>query len=159
MNQIQQVQVVYATDKGYNNLNDKPSTEAKQTAIVAAVTNLQAEYSPVSGTLVSTQSLYCPISKAGLVIFTLHASALAGHNCAFIASINSTNGIDGDWFAIAAKRTNATSSTTYEATTGILAAQPGYAWTAICNGYTFVKVTCSAHTSGTANWKIKPAMC
>jgi hypothetical protein len=81
-------------------------------------------------------------------------SAVAGHNGSFEGSLNSTNGTDGNWFAIQAVRSNAN---TVETATGALAATPAYAWECSVNGLNWFRVRATAHTSGAAEWIIQPA--
>jgi hypothetical protein len=81
-------------------------------------------------------------------------SAVAGHNCTFEGSLNSTNGTDGNWFTIQAVRSNAN---TIETATGALAATPAYAWECSVNGLNWFRVRATAHTSGSADWIIQPA--
>jgi hypothetical protein len=81
-------------------------------------------------------------------------SAVAGHNCTFEVSTNSTNGSDGTWYAIHAVRSNAN---TIETSTGVLAATPAYGWEASVNGWNWFRVRATAHTSGAAEWTLQPA--
>lgn len=86
----------------------------------------------------------------------LHCSGtFAAANCAFEASLNSTNGTDGNWFTVQAVRTNAN---TIETTTGSLSAAPAYAWGMSVAGYRFVRVRCTAITSGTQIWALMPGV-
>ena len=81
-------------------------------------------------------------------------SAVAGHNCTFEVSNNTTNGTDGAWYGMQAIRSNAN---TVELTTGALAATPAYGWELSVNGWDAFRVRANAHTSGSAEWTIKPA--
>lgn len=74
----------------------------------------------------------------------------AGMNCTFEGSLDSTNGTDGTWFTIQAVRSNAN---TVETTTGALSASPVYAWEMSVNALAYVRVRCTARTSGTQNWR------
>lgn len=80
--------------------------------------------------------------------------SMAGHNCTFEGSLNSTNGTDGNWFTIQAVRSNAN---TIETATGALSAAPVYGWELSVNGLNWFRVRATAHTSGTAEWSIQPA--
>lgn len=102
----------------------------------------------------SGQTVFANISRQSNVTLHMVATTLAGHNVTFEASVDSTNGTDGAWFAIQMVRTNAN---TIELTSGALAATPAYAWEGSVNGYNWVRVRATAHTSGTATWKIQPA--
>lgn len=109
-------------------------------AAVAAVTgNITA----VAGTLAAD------VASASNV--TMHVTGtFAGHNCTFEASIDGGT----TWFGVQAVRTNAN---TIEATTGVLGAAPAYAWKLSVNSFTNVRVRATAHTSGTAAWRIQPS--
>jgi hypothetical protein len=102
----------------------------------------------------SAQTVFANVSRQSNVTLHMVAASLVGHNSTFEASIDSTNGTDGAWFAIQFVRTNAN---TIELATGVLAATPAYAWEGSVNGYNWVRVRATAHTSGTATWKIQPA--
>lgn len=75
-------------------------------------------------------------------------------NCTFEGSLNSTNGVDGNWFAIQAVRSNAN---TVETTTGNLSAAPAYGWEMSVNGLKWFRVRATAFTSGTQTWVLQPA--
>lgn len=75
-------------------------------------------------------------------------------NCAFEGSLNSTNGVDGNWFSIQAIRSNAN---TIETTTGNLSAAPAYGWELSVNGLKWFRVRATAFTSGTQTWVLQPA--
>jgi hypothetical protein len=64
-------------------------------------------------------------------------------------STDSTNGVDGTWMALGLGATNATNMYTQTANTGALTAQPGSGWVARVVPFTWVRVRCSAWTSGT----------
>lgn len=102
----------------------------------------------------NAQTVFANISRQSNVTLHMVATGLSGHNVTFEASVDSTNGTDGAWFAIQMVRTNAN---TIELTSGVLAATPAYAWEGSVNGYNWVRVRATAHTAGTATWKIQPA--
>lgn len=70
-------------------------------------------------------------------------------NVTFEGSLNSTNGTDGNWFAIQAVRTNAN---TVETATGNLSAAPAYGWEFSVNALKWFRVRATAYTSGTQSW-------
>jgi hypothetical protein len=110
-------------------------------------------YDIVTGNITANaQTVFCRVDRASNVMLHMVAASLVGHNSTFEGSIDSTNGTDGAWFGIQAVRTNAN---TIETTTGVLAATPAYAWEASVNGLSFVRVRATAHTSGTATWKVQ----
>ena len=117
-----------------------PTTAVTTPAAIAAVTgNITA----VAGTLAAD------VASASNV--TMHVTGtFAGHNCTFEASIDGGT----TWFGVQAVRTNAN---TIEATTGVLGAAPAYAWELSVNSFTNVRVRATAHTSGTAAWRIQPS--
>jgi hypothetical protein len=77
----------------------------------------------------------------------------AGINCTFEGSLNSTNGTNGNWFAVQAIRSNAN---TIELTTGVLGAAPAYAWELSVNALKYFRVRCTARVSGTQAWTFIP---
>ena len=102
----------------------------------------------VNGT---AQSTVVDTSRASNI--TVHikggATAGAGGNFIFEASLDSTNGIDGTWFTIQAVRTDANTIAT---TTGVLALAINtgnpYAWELSVNAYQWTRVRSTAYTSG-----------
>lgn len=137
-----------SADGDYTTLNMDESGRLK----VAA----QPGLSPlVTGAITANaQTVFANISRQSNVTLHMVATGLSGHNVTFEASVDSTNGTDGAWFAIQMVRTNAN---TIELTSGVLAATPAYAWEGSVNGYNWVRVRATAHTAGTATWKIQPA--
>lgn len=114
---------------------------------------LPKAYAPVTGTITANgQIVACDCTTASNVIVTMIATTLVGHNATFEVSLNSTNGTDGNWFAIQAVRSNAN---TIEGTTGVLAATPVYAWELSVNGYNWLRVRATAHTSGSAAYRMQ----
>ena len=81
------------------------------------------------------------------------AGTFAGANCTFEGSLNSTNGTDGNWFAVQAIRSNAN---TIETTTGVLGAAPAYAWELSVNALRYFRIRATAWTSGTQVWTMIP---
>jgi hypothetical protein len=110
-------------------------------------------YDLVTGAITANaQTVFCRVDRASNVMLHMVATTLVGHNATFEGSLDSTNGVDGAWFGIQVVRTNAN---TIETATGALAATPAYAWEASVNGLAFVRVRATAHTGGTALWKIQ----
>lgn len=81
------------------------------------------------------------------------AGAFAAVNVVFEGSLNSTNGLDGNWFAVQAVRSNAN---TIELTTGNLSAASAYAWELSVNALKYFRVRATAWTSGTQVWTFVP---
>lgn len=112
-----------------------------------------ASYALVSGNITASgQIVACDVSRASNVVAMMNTASLAGHNCTFEGSLDSTDGTDGTWFALQAVRSNAN---TIENTTGVLAATPAYSWELSVNACSYFRVRATAHTSGTATWKIQ----
>jgi hypothetical protein len=113
-----------------------------------------ASYPIVTGSITANaQTVFASVARISNVVAHMVATSLVGHNCTFEASIDSTDGSNGAWFAIQALRSNAN---VIDLTTGVLAATPVYAWELSVNAYSYVRVRATAHTSGTALWKFQP---
>jgi len=97
----------------------------------------------------SAQNVSADVSRTSNITVYV-TGTFAGHNCTFEGSIDSGT----SWFAVQAIRTNAN---TIELVTGALSAAPAYAWELSVNGLTNFRVRATAHTSGTAVWRIQPA--
>lgn len=74
-------------------------------------------------------------------------------NVTFEGSLNSTNGIDGNWFTVQAVRSNAN---TIETATGNLSAAPAYAWELSVNALKYFRIRATAFTSGNQVWTFIP---
>jgi hypothetical protein len=109
----------------------------------------------VSGSIsASGQAVAIDVNRVGSLNIGMTATALVGHNAAFEYSLNSTDGVNGTWYAVQAVRSNAN---TIETSTGVLAATPAYGWEISCNGYAWLRIRATAHTSGSALYVLKPA--
>lgn len=129
------------TDEGGRlKVSSKPATYADITGDITAV---QATIgTPVVGGTVSGD-----VSRASnLMVFC--TGTFAGINCTFEGSIETAG--DTNWFAVQAVRSNAN---TIELTTGVLGAQPAYAWELSVNALKRFRVRCTARTSGTQSWR------
>jgi len=117
------------------------------------VVSQPASYTATTGTITANgQTVFVNCSRfSNLVIYC--TGTFSTVNVTFEASINSTNGTDGNWFAVQAARTN---SNTVELTTGNLSAAPAYAWELSVNAYAFFRVRATAYTSGTQTWTFEP---
>lgn len=112
-----------------------------------------AGYPLSTGTITSATSAV-PVNVARVSnVMVYVAGTFAGVNFTFEGSLNSTNGTDGNWFAIQAVRTNAN---TIETTSGVIAAAPAYGWELSVNGLNWFRVRATAWTSGTAAVQIQP---
>ncbi len=112
-------------------------------------------YPLVTGAITANgQSVFCNCSRGSNIVVHMVAASLVGHNVTFEASIDSTDGSNGNWFGIQAIRTNAN---TIELATGVLASTPAYGWELSVNGFKYIRVRATAHTSGTATWNFQQA--
>lgn len=112
-----------------------------------------AFYPLTTGNITSATSAV-PLNVARISnVMVYVAGTFAGVNFTFEGSLNSTNGTDGNWFAIQAVRSNAN---TIETTSGVLAAAPAYGWELSVNGLNWFRVRATAWTSGTAGIQIQP---
>lgn len=113
--------------------------------VTGSITTIQ----PVIGTPVAGGTVEADVSRASnLNIFC--SGTFSTVNCTFEGSLETTG--DTNWFAIQGVRTNAN---TIELTTGVLSAQPAYAWELSVNALSRFRVRATARTSGTQNWNMK----
>lgn len=96
---------------------------------------------PIDVTTVSNIMVHCRVNPSA-----------AGHNSTFEGSLNSTNGVDGNWFTVQAVRSNAN---TIETSSGVLAATPACCWELSVNALKWFRIRTTAHTSGTMEWLIQ----
>ena len=119
---------------------------ATQPGSIAAVTG---SITAVGGTVAIN------VERASNVTITMAATALVGHNATFEYSNNSTDGVDGNWYVVQVARSNANTAAT---STGTLTATPTYGWKASVNGYKWFRVRATAHTSGSADYVLRPGI-
>lgn len=81
-------------------------------------------------------------------------STFAAHQITFEASLDSTNGVDGTWFLIQVLRSDTLAGSTATASLNVV---PTYSFRASVRPYPWVRMRCTSHTSGTANWVIARA--
>jgi hypothetical protein len=112
-------------------------------AIAATTANITA----------NAQAIFVNVERASNITISMVATSLVGHNISFEYSNNSTNGTDGNWYAVQVVRSNAN---TVETASGVLAATPVYGWEASVNAYKWLRVRATAHTSGTAAYTLLP---
>lgn len=124
---------------------------ATQPGSIALVSMSVSAIQATANTPVANATAFAEVSRASNVTMYV-TGTFAGMNCTFEGSLDSTNGTDGTWFGIQAVRTNAN---TIETTTGALSALPVYAWEMSVNAYKYVRVRCTARTSGTQAWIIQ----
>lgn len=121
------------------------------------VSTKPASYSDTTGDITAVQAtIGTPVAGGTVAADTSRASnvmafctgTFAGVNVSFEGSLESTG--NTNWFGVQAVRTNAN---TIETATGVLAAQPVYAWEMSVNGLKRIRVRCTARTSGTQSWR------
>lgn len=125
------------------------------------VASKTASFPVVSGGLTTVgQTLAIDVGRASNVVFhvkNIGTVTLAAGTFVFEASVDSTNGTDGTWFAIQAVRSNANTIETQIALAGITAGG-GYAaaWEASVNAYRWMRLRCSVAVtaSAVAQWTI-----
>jgi hypothetical protein len=129
-------------EEGRLKVASKPASYAD---ITGDITAIQATIgTPVAGGTVSGD-----VSRASNVMMFC-TGTFAGVNATFEGSLEATG--DANWFGVQAVRSNAN---TIETATGVLAAQPIYAWELSVNALARVRVRATARTSGTQSWRFK----
>lgn len=117
------------------------------------VASKPASYAATVGNVTSATSAV-PINTERFSNLMIHCTGTFNTvNCTFEGSLDSTNGTDGNWFAVQAIRSNAN---TIETTTGNLSAAPAYAWELSVNALKYFRVRAIAWTSGTQVWTMIP---
>jgi hypothetical protein len=117
------------------------------------VASKPASYAPIVGNVTSATSTVFALTERFSNLMIHCSGTFAGVNCTFEGSLNSTNGTDGNWFAVQAIRSNAN---TIETTTGVLGAAPAYAWELSVNALKYFRIRATAWTSGTQVWTLIP---
>lgn len=127
-------------EEGRLKVSSKPASYPDITGDITAVQ--AAIGTPVAGGTVAGD-----VSRASnIMVFC--TGTFAGVNCTFEGSMEASG--ETNWFAVQAIRSNAN---TIELTTGVLAAQPAYAWELSVNALRRFRVRCTARTSGTQSWR------
>lgn len=117
------------------------------------VASKPASYAATVGNVTSATSTVVVNTERFSNLMIHCAGTFAGVNCTFEGSLNSTNGTDGNWFAVQAIRSSAN---TIETTTGVLAAAPAYAWELSVNALRYFRIRATVWTSGTQVWTLIP---
>jgi hypothetical protein len=138
-----------SNDGDYTTFNMDEFGRMKVAAAPAGYALVQGDIAAAAGQVAINVS-----SVSNLMLQMFVPSAVAGHNCIFEGSLNSTNGVDGNWITLQAARTNAN---TVETATGALSATPAYGWEISVNGMNWARVRATAHTSGSARWLLQAA--
>lgn len=88
-----------------------------------------------------------PVDGLGNVGLFMTLAGVTAANFTFEASIDSTDGVNGNWFTCPGTRTNLLS---IEATTGALSATPAYGWQFSVVCFNYFRIRATAGTFGTA---------
>lgn len=126
-------------EQGRLKVSSKPASFPDVTGDITAI---QATI----GTPVAGGTVIADCSRASNVM-AFCTGIFTGVNCTFEGSLEATG---ENWFGVQAVRTNAN---TIETTTGVLGAQPIYAWEMSVNALKRVRVRATARTSGTQSWR------
>lgn len=102
----------------------------------------------------NTGVLSVDVSRTSNITIHCVNTGLSGATFNFEGSINSTNGTDGNWFAVQAVRTNAN---TIETAPTSISTTPTYGWELSVNGLKYFRIRASAGTFGTSTWAVQPA--
>lgn len=127
---------------------------------VNAVGRLKVSAEPASQDLTTgnittnTGVVSLDVSRTSNIMLHCVNTGVTGATFNFEGSLNSTNGTNGNWFAVQAVRTNAN---TIEVTATAIGATPVYGWEISVNGLRWFRVRASAGTFGTSVWSIQPA--
>lgn len=114
-----------------------------------------ADIASTSGSIKANgQNVSLQVKRLSNLAISMVATTLVGHNATFEASNNSTNGTDGNWYAVQVVRSNAN---TVETATGVLATTPAYMWQVNVSDYGYFRIRATAHTSGTAAYILNPS--
>jgi hypothetical protein len=117
------------------------------------VASKPASYAATTGNVVNAASTVAINTERFSNLMAHCAGVFAGVNCTFEGSLNSTNGVDGNWFGVQAVRSNAN---TVETATGVLGAAPAYAWELSVNALRWFRIRSTAWTSGAQVWTLIP---
>ncbi len=141
---LELVRLLINSIDGKLNLNDDGRIK-----VASMPANYDLQYADITAI---GQTFAFPVDNiSNIVLQAVAYPTVAGHTAYFEASLNSTDGVDGNWFGIQAARTNANTVELFTGSTS-LAVTPSYGWELSVNAYKWVRVRCSAHTSGTMRW-------
>ena len=126
------------------------------------VSTMPGLYDALSGNLTTlNQSLPLDVSRSSNIVIHVKntgSASMAAGAFAFEASLDSTNGTDGTWFAIQVVRSNANTIELASGTLSLAAgAGLGYSWEASVNAYNWIRVRCTTTvtTNSIATWRIQ----
>jgi hypothetical protein len=129
--------------------------ESLTTDAIIAMINKGAQFPLVTGNLVAlNDAVAMDVSSSASVTITIKNTGtvtMAAGLFTFEASLNSTDGVNGDWYAVQGVRSNAN---TIESVTVALAlvagAQNAYAWTVSTDGVAWFRIRCSTAVTASA---------
>ena len=127
-------------EEGRVKVSSKPASYAD---ITGDITTTQ----PTIGTPVAGGTVEGDVSRASNVM-VFCTGTFNGVNCTFEGSLEASGATN--WFAVQAVRSNAN---TIELVTGVLSAQPAYAWELSVNALKRFRVRATARVSGTQSWR------
>ncbi len=125
--------------------------------------NKTGSFTPVTGNLVAIGSVAIDVRRASNIVFHAKNTGTAAMTTAagvfvFEASIDSTDGVNGTWFAIQAVQSNANTITSSSPTISALAVNAGlaYSYEASVNAYQFARIRSTVAVAGgaVATWTI-----
>lgn len=103
---------------------------------------------PITGNIiVNTGQIAVPVNGLGNVGLFMTLTGITAGQFNFEASIDSTDGVNGNWFAVLGLRTNGGA---VETVSGALSATPLYGWQFDVTCFNYFRVRASAGTFGTA---------
>lgn len=109
---------------------------------------------PVTGTITTSASQAAiPVNGLGNVGLFMALTGVTGGVFNFEASIDSTDGVNGNWFPVLGMRTNASA---LENASGALSATPPYGWQFDVTCFNYFRVRSSAGTFGSAALWLTP---
>lgn len=116
---------------------------------------IKAADTPTQTLTISANAQTQPIRVSGISnVIAVLTGTFSAVTVVFEASINSTNGTDGNWVSIGGVRT-AGSASAFETTTGSLSAAPAYGWVFSTAGFDWFRIRSTTWTSGTQTWYVE----
>lgn len=129
--------------------------ESLTTDAIIAMINSGAQFPLVTGNLVLLNDVVAvDVSSAASVtvgVKNTGTATMAAGLFTFEASLNSTDGVNGDWFAVQGARSNANTIESVTVALGLVAAAANvYVWTVSTDGVAWMRVRCSTAVTASA---------
>lgn len=122
-------------------------------AIIIDSGAVESAIATVSGNITASGgTVSVDVGSYGSVAITMVASSLVGHVAVCEGSVDSTDGVNGNWGTLPMVRTSAN---TVEYSVGALSATTAFFWRVRVDGIKWLRIRATAHTSGTATWFIR----